>query len=114
MTYTTTPEIEADEAVRRVEAGSLLLDVREPGEFEAGHAPGARHLPLGRLAAEYAGLPRDRGIIAVCRSGGRSARATMALRGAGYDVVNLAGGMQAWEAAGLPVVTPGGDPGAVV
>ncbi|HET9443756.1 MAG TPA: rhodanese-like domain-containing protein [Acidimicrobiales bacterium] len=114
MSYATTPEIEAGEAGRQAEDGSLLLDVREEGEFEAGHAPGARHLPLGRLAAEHTTLPRDRTIIAVCRSGGRSARATMALRGAGYDVVNLAGGMQAWAAAGLPVVTPAGQPGEVV
>ena len=49
----------------------------------------------------------------ICRSGGRSAKAAEALVGAGYDAVNLAGGMQAWDAEGLPCVTDAGDPGAV-
>jgi DMSO/TMAO reductase YedYZ molybdopterin-dependent catalytic subunit len=59
-------------------------------------------------------VPRDRRIVVVCRSGGRSAAVTAALRRSGFDAVNLAGGMCAWAAAGLPVVTSGGDPGLVV
>jgi rhodanese-related sulfurtransferase len=110
----TVPQVAPDEARRLTESGSLLLDVREDDEWQAGHAPGARHLPLARLASEYTSLPGDRRIVAVCRSGGRSERATVALRGAGYDVANLAGGMQAWTAAGHPVVTEDGGPGQVI
>jgi rhodanese-related sulfurtransferase len=108
-----TPQVTPEEAVQRLEAGALLLDVREADEWRAGHAPGARHLPLGRLQEEHTTLPTDRPIVAVCRSGARSDRAAAALRGAGYDVVNLAGGMKAWAAAGQPVVTDDDAPGAV-
>jgi rhodanese-related sulfurtransferase len=58
-------------------------------------------------------LPRDRQIVAICRSGGRSRAVAEALGGAGFDAVNLAGGMRAWEAAGLPVETDTGAPGVV-
>ena len=89
--------IDVNEANRRAGSGALLLDVREADEWDAGHAPAATHLPL-----------------AVCRSGNRSGRATEALVAAGYDVVNMAGGMKEWAAAGLPVVTDGGTPGTVI
>lgn len=95
-------------------AGTVLLDVREDDEWTAGHAPGAVHMALGTLGAEHTRLDRAQPIICVCRSGGRSAKATEALRGAGYDVVNLAGGMKAWAVAGLPVVTDANDPGVVI
>lgn len=102
------------DAAERVEAGALLLDVREDDEWAAGHAPEAHHLALGRLEAEHASLPKDRPIVAVCRLGGRSERAAVALRDAGFEVVNLTGGMTAWAAAGQPVVTDDGDPGQVI
>lgn len=87
---------------------SVLLDVRENHEWEAGHAPGAVHVPLGELSARLETLPHDRQIITVCRSGRRSALAAQQLGRHGYTVVNLGGGMTAWAAAGLPVVTVGG------
>lgn len=96
-----------------VRDGAVLLDVREPDEWHAGHAPGATWIPLGRLAAEHGSLPRDRPVLAICRVGGRSAHAAAALVGAGLDARNVAGGMQAWAAAGLPVVTEAGGPGRV-
>jgi rhodanese-related sulfurtransferase len=108
------PEVLAADAAASVEGGALLLDVREPDEWLAGHAPDAQHIPLGQLGARFEELPKDRPIVCICRVGGRSARATEALRGAGYDVVNLAGGMRAWAAAGQPVVTDDGSPGAVI
>lgn len=106
------PEVDPAGAQALVDGGALLLDVREDDEWGAGHAPGATHLRLGLLAAER---PADDGrtIVAVCRSGARSGKATEALRAWGYDAVNLAGGMKAWAAAGLPVVTDDGGPGAV-
>jgi rhodanese-related sulfurtransferase len=108
------PQVTPEEAAARVDEGALLLDVREDDEWTAGHAPEAQHLALGRLQDEHGTLPKDRPIIAVCRVGGRSERAAVALRGAGYDVVNLAGGMRAWAAAGQSVVTDDGEVGTVI
>lgn len=107
------PAIDAADADRRVGDGAELLDVREPDEWTAGHAPAARWIPMGEIVARQAELPEDRDIVVVCRVGSRSARVTAALRRAGYEASNLSGGMQAWAAAGLPVVTDAGDEGVV-
>lgn len=108
------PQITAEEASQQLADGALLLDVREDDEWAAGHAPNAQHLPLGRIESEVASISKDAPIVAVCRMGGRSQRAAIALRSAGFDVVNLTGGMQAWAAAGLDVVTEDGSPGQVI
>jgi DMSO/TMAO reductase YedYZ molybdopterin-dependent catalytic subunit len=100
-----TPQAGARAGKALIDAGALLLDVREPGEWQAEHAPDAVLVPMGQLRNRHAELPRDRPIVVICRSGGRSAAVTGALRAAGFDAVNLAGGMCAWAAAGLPVVT---------
>jgi rhodanese-related sulfurtransferase len=111
----TTPlELAPTEALRLIEAGAVLLDVREDHEWAAGHAPDATHMAMGVLAAEHSRLPRDRPIVCVCLAGGRSALAAEALRQAGFDTCNLSGGMNAWAAAGLPVVTSSGEPGSVI
>jgi rhodanese-related sulfurtransferase len=107
------PAVDPAEARRRLETGAVLLDVREPDEWDTGHAPEATWIPMGDVGARQAELSPDRPIVVVCRSGGRSAKVTSALRQAGYDATNLAGGMQAWAAAGYGVVTDGGEPGAV-
>ena len=109
-------QIGPEEAVERVtHQGAFLLDVREPGEWTAGHAPDAHHLPLSQFNERYAGvLPSpDTPIVAVCHSGGRSQRVALALTEAGYTVANLAGGMVAWARAGYDVVTDDGGPGTV-
>lgn len=100
----TAPEVSAVDALALVDAGALLLDVREDDEWTAGHAPQAEHLPMSRLQHEYAQLPTNRQIVCVCHIGARSAAVAAALRDAGWDAVNLTGGMVAWERAGLPVV----------
>ncbi len=92
-----------------IDAGGLMIDVREPDEWQAGHAPGALLLPMGHLRARRAELANDRRLVVVCRSGGRSAAVTASLRAWGYDAFNLAGGMSAWAATGLPVVIPEAD-----
>jgi rhodanese-related sulfurtransferase len=107
------PEVDTVEGRELVTSGAFLLDVREADEWVAGHAPEAQFLPLRELPARIDQLPRDRRIVAVCRSGARSGRATEFLNARGFDVVNLAGGMQAWEAAGFPVETDDGSPGTV-
>lgn len=109
----TIPEITPAEAQRLAAAGEVhLLDVREPSEWEAGHADGATHVPLGSLTPELA--PAGKPVIAICRSGGRSGQATQLLSAAGVDARNMAGGMNAWSEAGLPVVTDAGGSGTVV
>ena len=108
------PAVDPLEAHALAQAGGMLLDVREVHEWRGGHAPGALHVPLGQLPEAVKALPVDRPIVAVCRSGQRSAAATAALRQAGYDVVNLTGGMQAWAAHGLSVVRDDEQPGTVL
>ena len=103
---TTTPTEAHDRA-----ADDVLLDVREPHEWAAGHAPGAVHLPLGALHPDR--LPSANRLLCICRSGGRSSRAVTALRAAGYDAHNVDGGMNAWQARGLPVVRDDGRTGSV-
>lgn len=101
------------EAVALVDAGAVLLDVRESAEWAAGHAPRARHIALGELPGRAAELPAGRPVVTVCRSGMRSSRAAALLGRQGYEVSNLAGGMEAWQRAGLPVVAKGGRPGRI-
>jgi rhodanese-related sulfurtransferase len=87
-----------------------LLDVREDDEWAAGHVPGATHIPLTQLRARTGELPQDAEIYVICRSGNRSARVTQALNGAGWQALNVAGGMQDWVVAGRPMVTDSGAP----
>ncbi|MFD8783225.1 rhodanese-like domain-containing protein [Kitasatospora sp. NPDC059599] len=95
---------------------AVLLDVREAGEFAAGHAPGALHQPLIALVAGVPLPPAAAGrtVLAICRSGHRSQRAAELLAQRGVEVLNVTGGMGAWAGAGLPVTTPGGGPGRVI
>jgi len=81
-----------------------ILDVREDFETVEGMIPGAVHIPMGELGARLAELDRFRPVIAVCRSGNRSARAADALNGAGFSADTMASGMTAWTRAGLPVI----------
>ena len=97
-------DVTPTEAVRLVDAGALLLDVREDHEWQAGHAPEATHLPMSRIGAEVGQLPTDRLIVCVCHVGARSAAVAEALTNAGFSAANLVGGMDAWAAQGLPVV----------
>jgi rhodanese-related sulfurtransferase len=88
--------------------GAWLLDVREDDEWAAGHAPGARHIPLGQLGARTTEVPQDEVVYVICRSGRRSDLAAQALTRAGWEAVNVAGGMQDWAAAGRPMTTDSG------
>lgn len=98
-------------AAAGVPDGAWLLDVREDDEWTAGYAPGARHIPLGQLGARTAEIPQDQVVYVICRSGARSARAAQALSAAGWDAINVAGGMQDWAAAGRAMATDSGaDP----
>ena len=98
-----TTELTPDEAEAKVGAGAQLIDVRQPYEWDAGHIDGAELVPLEELPAKAAELDRDREVVLQCRSGSRSAFATAALREAGFDAFNLAGGLQAWVEAGKAI-----------
>lgn len=95
----------ADAACRAADGSVLLLDVREPEEWARGHAEHAVTVPLGGL--NPASVPSDRPVLTVCLSGKRAAAAAARLAAAGHDVTNVTGGMSAWSAAGLPLVSDG-------
>ena len=101
------PTIDVAEAERRLRedpASPLLVDVREANEFEDVRAPGAVLVPMSTFAARAGELPPDRPLMVVCHLGGRSAAAAgFLIRSGRTDVVNVAGGMDAWERAGLPI-----------
>ena len=80
-----------------------LIDVRQIGEWERGHVAGSAHIVLEEVAARASEVPRDRAVVFVCRGGNRSAMVADAFRGDGYDAYNMAGGLRAWERAGLPL-----------
>lgn len=97
-------ETDPADAAARIGAGEgILVDVRDPHEWAAGHAAGARHLPLPFLASRAQELPADRTLFMICASGNRSSTATEMLTRAGYRAVNVRGGTAAWLRAGLPV-----------
>ncbi|MSQ37520.1 MAG: rhodanese-like domain-containing protein [Chloroflexi bacterium] len=92
-----------------------VLDVREQGEWDAGHLDGAQHIPLGQLAARLAELPLDKIVVCICKVGGRSEAARAGLVRMGIEAENLEGGMVAWHRAGLELVSSvGGAPGRVI
>lgn len=82
----------------------VIVDVREPNEWVAGHIKQAMHIPLNLLGTLFHEIPTDRDVVVVCHSGQRSAYATAALQQAGFDrAVNLQGGMVAWEKRQFPI-----------
>lgn len=91
--------------------GQVLIDVREPDEWNDGHAPDAVHIPLGNLAG--ADLPDAEEFLCICRSGGRSSKAVDILTTAGHTATNVTGGMTAWAEHGLPIITESGATGTV-
>jgi hydroxyacylglutathione hydrolase len=97
-----------DELYTRIDRGEVaLVDVRAATEFDAGHIAGAEHRFLGTLLRDLEKLGRDKPVVAQCLAGGRSAIAASILQRAGYEVINMSGGYQAWVRAGLPTVREG-------
>jgi rhodanese-related sulfurtransferase len=98
------------DAVRLLNQGALLLDVRSQAEFDSGHILDARHVPQDQLAGSAESLKKyqEKVVIACCESGMRSGAAARVLQAQGFTkVVNLKGGLQAWRAENLPLVKPG-------
>jgi rhodanese-related sulfurtransferase len=99
-------EVSVEEALGRVGAGARLLDVREDGEWEQGHARGAEHMGRGVIERDIEARVPDRGaeLILYCGGGYRSALAADNLQRMGYtNVYSMAGGWRAWQEAGAPV-----------
>ena len=95
------PEISIDELAAARAAGAVpLVDVRQPEEYEAGHVPGAKLIPMGDVVARVGELPVDGPVYVICQTGGRSQRAADYLRSVGIEAYNIAGGTKAWVEAG--------------
>jgi len=102
------PMDQADEAIRLAD---VLIDVREADEYQAGHIPGAIHASRGVLEFKLSSTPaltsRDLKVVVYCKTSGRAALAACAMRDMGYlQVQSIAGGFDAWAAAGKPVASP--------
>ncbi len=95
--------------VEQLGEGALILDVREDYEWEAGHVDGALHIPLEQLPARLEELDPDVDVNVICRTGGRSFRATTWLTENGYSAFNVTGGMGAWQDAEFPMVSDNGQ-----
>ncbi|MDO5087152.1 MAG: rhodanese-like domain-containing protein [Comamonadaceae bacterium] len=99
--------VPAAEAVRLMNREkAVVVDVRESGEYAAGHIAGARHVPLGELEAKLPATVKNKAlpVVLCCASGQRSARAVAVARKLGYENARtLSGGLKAWSEAGLPV-----------
>ena len=104
-------EISLDAAEQAIRDAEVLIDVRETDEFSAGHIPGAVHMSRGMLEFKLSSTPeltsRDIRIVVYCKTSGRAALAACALHDMGYlDVKSIAGGFDAWVAAGKPIAKP--------
>lgn len=97
------PEIDVEELARLRETGIVLVDVREPDEYESFHVPGAQLIPLAEVPERIEEIPSDERVYVICAVGGRSAKAVEFLNKQGHDTVNVAGGSKAWLEAGHPV-----------
>lgn len=104
-------EISIDDAEQAIRDADLLVDVREADEFAAGHMNGAVHISRGMLEFKFSANPalqsRDLKIVLYCKTGGRAALSALSLHDLGYlNVQSIAGGIDAWVAAGKPIVKP--------
>jgi rhodanese-related sulfurtransferase len=99
------PAVNAQELSVKLKSGKrlLVIDVRQPEEYREAHIAGAKLMPLGELGHRLSDLPKDKEIVCVCASGSRSQSATKKLIAAGYNAINMKGGMSTWQQAGLPV-----------
>lgn len=96
----TVPSVEIADVPAVLPEDAVLLDVREQDEWDAGHAPGALHIPMSEIGGRLEEVPNDVQLYVVCRAGGRSARVTQYLNANGWEAVNVEGGMQHWDAHG--------------
>jgi rhodanese-related sulfurtransferase len=103
-------EVDIDQFAQAYDRGATVIDVREAGEYVAGHVPGARLIPMGHLPSQMAHLSKDEPVYLICRSGNRSLAMADLLNAAGFDSRSVAGGTVAWVRSGRAVVE-GREPG---
>ena len=102
-------EISVSQAAAKRQAGTFILDVRQPEEWADAHIPGSTLIPLGDLENRINEVPKDQEIVVVCRSGNRSAQGRDILKQAGFtQVTSMAGGLNEWKAEGYETVSGGG------
>jgi rhodanese-related sulfurtransferase len=107
MTIPDQVEASPQEAYAAVQDGAVLIDVREEWEYQEMSIPGAVLIPLGQVLDRLDEIPEDSDVYVHCRMGSRSARAVEFLRAHGRPrSFNVAGGIEAWEEAGLPITSP--------
>ncbi len=109
-----TPGVCGVQAREMVRDGAQLIDVRESSEWNAGHAPQASHIPSSQVTSRLNRVKKEKAVVVVCRSGGRSRAVTKQLRSLGYEAFTLQGGMRAWQGAEGPVLDRKGRPGRIV
>ena len=98
-----TPEVDVDQLAAAVNEGAVVVDVRERGEYAQVHVPGGVLIPMGQLTARMCELDKTVPVYVVCATGNRSSAMTDLLRAAGFEAYSVAGGTQAWVAAGRAV-----------
>lgn len=101
------PSLNAQELSERLKLKDgkrpLVIDVRQPEEYRNGHIAGAKLIPLGELKVRMQELSKSKEMVCICASGSRSSSATKMLIDAGYNALNMNGGMSNWQRAGLPI-----------
>lgn len=106
-----THEISVDQAITAIAQADVVIDVREADEYASGHVPGAIHMSRGMLEFKMSAAPqlqaRDLNIVVYCKTSGRAALCAATLQEMGYlNVQSIAGGIEAWQAAGQPIAKP--------
>lgn len=100
-------EIAVEELAARMDAGAVVLDVREPHEVAEVRVPGVLAIPLGEVNARVGEIPAGDELYVICRSGSRSAKACEMITSTGRPAVNVAGGTLAWIDSGRPTESDG-------
>lgn len=99
------PQVDVDEVARGQEQGIPLIDVRQPDEYEAGHVPGARLIPLSEFGLRVSEVPTGGQVHVICHVGSRSDKVVQFLRQRGIDAYSVTGGTKAWVEQGGPTVS---------
>ena len=97
-------EIDIDHLASAFEDGAYVIDVRETGEYAAGHVPGAMHIPMVRLASRLDEFDRSAPVHLICATGNRSTAIAEVLAGQGFDAVEVISGADAWIHSGRAIV----------
>lgn len=101
------PEVGLDEMARALDAGDVVVDVRERDEYARAHVPGVQLIPLSELQQRWEEIRREGRVYVICQTGARSMTAATALRQAGVDAVSVAGGTKQWYEEGRAIETGG-------